>query len=48
MRAALVLIHRYGGLAMAPFLIIAGLTGSVLVFMPELDAWLNPELYTVR
>ena len=38
-------IHRYTGLAIAAFLVIAGLTGSVIAFAPELDTWLNPELY---
>lgn len=38
-----VLIHRYAGLYMALFLIIAGLTGSILAFYHELDHWLNPE-----
>jgi uncharacterized iron-regulated membrane protein len=37
-----VIIHRYAGLAMALFLIMAGLTGSILAFNDELDAWLNP------
>ena len=38
-----VTLHRYGGLAMAVFLLIAGLTGSVIAFHRELDAWLNPD-----
>ena len=38
-----VILHRYGGLAMAVFLLIAGLTGSVIAFHRELDAWLNPD-----
>jgi uncharacterized iron-regulated membrane protein len=42
-----VFIHRWAGLAMALFLIIVGLTGSVLAFREELDVWLNPELLTV-
>ena len=40
-------LHRYAGLAMALFLVIVGLTGSVLAFREELDVWLNPELLTV-
>lgn len=39
-----VLIHRYVGLAMTVFLIIVGLTGSVLAFKDDLDLWLNPDL----
>lgn len=46
MRRLFVLTHRYAGLAMTLFLIIVGLTGSVLAFYHELDRWLNPELLT--
>ena len=46
MRAFLVLLHRYIGLATALFLLMAGLTGSILAFNHELDEWLNPEFYT--
>jgi uncharacterized iron-regulated membrane protein len=46
-RAFWVWLHRWAGLAMALFLIIVGLTGSVLAFREELDVWLNPELLTV-
>lgn len=42
-----VVIHRWAGLALALFLSIAGLTGSLLAFYDELDAWLNPALLTV-
>lgn len=38
-------MHRYIGLSIAGFLVIAGLTGAVLTFEPELDAALNPELF---
>jgi uncharacterized iron-regulated membrane protein len=48
LRAALVRLHRYAGLAMAGVLVIAGLSGSVLAFQGELDAWLNPELFQAR
>jgi uncharacterized iron-regulated membrane protein len=37
-----VLVHRYAGLFMAFFLMIIGLTGSIIVFNPELDNWFNP------
>ncbi|TKB72316.1 MAG: PepSY domain-containing protein [Nitrospira sp.] len=37
-----VLAHRYAGLFMAFFLIVAGLTGSILAFDNELNHWLNP------
>jgi uncharacterized iron-regulated membrane protein len=48
MRAALVRLHRWLGLAMAGFLVVAGLTGSVIAFNHELDEWLNPELFEAR
>ena len=48
MRPFLTVLHRYGGLAMAVFLVIAGLTGSVLAFRAELDGWLNPHLFRVE
>jgi len=38
-----VLLHRYTGLAMTAFLIIVGLTGSLLAFLPELEAMINPQ-----
>jgi uncharacterized iron-regulated membrane protein len=44
-RWILVLVHRYVGLSIAGFLVIAGLTGAVLTFEPELDAALNPDLF---
>ncbi|MGQ9370129.1 PepSY-associated TM helix domain-containing protein [Azospirillum sp. ST 5-10] len=45
MRALLVRLHRWAGLATAAFLAVAGLTGSVLAFQHEIDAWLNPHFY---
>ncbi|WP_124552898.1 PepSY-associated TM helix domain-containing protein [Methylophilus methylotrophus] len=45
MRHALVLWHRWVGLAMAAFLIISGFTGAIIAFEDELDAWLNPQLF---
>lgn len=45
MRHILVLWHRWVGLAMATFLIISGLTGAIIAFEDELDAWLNPQLF---
>lgn len=40
-------IHFYLGLWIGAFLVILGLTGSILVFFIEIDEWLNPELLTV-
>ncbi|MBN9554764.1 MAG: PepSY domain-containing protein [Alphaproteobacteria bacterium] len=47
-RAVLVRLHRYAGLTIALFLIFAGLTGSVIAFNEELDAWLNPSLFRAQ
>lgn len=44
-RPLLTVIHRYTGLAMAIFLVLAGVTGSIIAFDDELDAWLNPHLF---
>lgn len=48
MHRALLLAHRYVGLAIAVFLVVAGLTGSVLVYYHELDAAINPQLLRVH
>ena len=42
-----VLVHRYAGLYIVFFLIVVGLTGSVLAFKDELDLYLNPDLLRV-
>ena len=47
-REMLVRFHRWAGLGMALFLIIAGLTGSVIAFYHELDEALNPDLFHVK
>ena len=47
MRDAFVIIHRYVGLMLVPFLVIIGLTGAILAFYNELDRWLNPAFLTV-
>ena len=47
-RPSWVWLHRYVGLATALFLTIAALTGSAIVFMPEIDTWLNPSLFRVQ
>ncbi len=41
------LVHRYVGLVLALFLIISGLTGSLLAFYDELDVAINAEIMTV-
>lgn len=41
-------LHRWIGLLLAGFLLIVGLTGSVLAFFPELERAINPEFYPVQ
>lgn len=48
MRPWLVPIHRYVGLALAGFVVLAGLTGAAITFEHELDAALNPRLLRVE
>ncbi|MCH8686562.1 PepSY-associated TM helix domain-containing protein [Pedomonas mirosovicensis] len=48
LRGLVVRLHRYFGLAIALFLVLAGLTGSLLVFQTELDAALNPRLFQIE
>ncbi|NOS75677.1 MAG: PepSY domain-containing protein, partial [Methyloglobulus sp.] len=38
-----VLLHRYAGLTMAGFLIIVGLSGSLLAFFTDLEQLINPH-----
>ena len=47
MRAALNLLHRWFGLAIAGFLFVSGLTGAVISWDHELDEMLNPHLTDV-
>jgi len=47
-RQILVFLHRYVGLAIAVFMVVAGLTGSLIAFRDELDVWLNPDLFQAR
>lgn len=44
-RAVALILHRWVGVGLAGFLIMAGLTGSVIAFHEPLDAWLNPALF---
>lgn len=39
-----VALHRYCGLAVMAMLFVSALTGSMLAFEHEIDAWLNPAL----
>ncbi|WP_263772628.1 PepSY-associated TM helix domain-containing protein [Propionivibrio soli] len=44
MRPLFVLLHRYAGLFMVPFLFVTGLTGAIISWDHELDDLLNPHL----
>ncbi len=44
MRRVFVFLHRYFGLAMALFLVIEGLTGSLLAFNSDLTILFDPRL----
>ena len=44
MRAFFTFIHRWVGLAIALFLVVAGLTGAVLSWDHEIDEWLNADI----
>ncbi|PLC49653.1 peptidase [Pollutimonas subterranea] len=44
MRAIATLLHRWAGLAIALFLIVAGLTGAITSWDHELDEWLNADI----
>lgn len=44
-RAVSLWLHRWIGVFLAGFLVMSGLTGSVIAFNLPLDAWLNPEIF---
>jgi uncharacterized iron-regulated membrane protein len=44
MRAFFLVIHRWVGLAIALFLLVAGLTGAVISWDHEVDEWLNADI----
>lgn len=48
LRPAAVRLHRWLGLSIAGFVAITGLSGALLAWHDELDAWLAPELLTAR
>ena len=47
MRSGLVWLHRWVGLLMAAFLVLEGLTGSLLAFREPLERLANPQLFGV-
>ncbi|MBI1753043.1 MAG: PepSY domain-containing protein [Acidobacteria bacterium] len=48
LRSWFVKLHRWFGLGAAAFLFIAGLTGAIISWDHELDAWLNPRFYQAQ
>ena len=46
-RGRLLVVHRWLGIGLAAFVVLAGLTGSLLAFHHEIDAFLVPELHRV-
>jgi len=48
LRGWFVKLHRWFGLGAAAFLFIAGLTGAVISWDHELDAWLNPQFFRAQ
>jgi uncharacterized iron-regulated membrane protein len=48
LRRLLVALHRWFGLGAAAFLFVAGLTGAIISWDHEIDAWLNPDLFVAR
>lgn len=47
MRQPLVWLHRWVGLLLAAFLVLEGLTGTLLAFRVPLERWTNPDLFAV-
>ena len=46
-RGGLLVVHRWLGIGLAAFVVLAGLSGSLLAFHHEIDAFLVPELHRV-
>jgi uncharacterized iron-regulated membrane protein len=47
MRRFWIFLHRWVGLAAAAFLVLSGLTGSILAFESDYDRWIHPSLWRV-
>lgn len=47
-RQTWVWLHRWIGLVMTLFLVVAGLTGSLIVFYDELDTLVSPQIHRVE
>lgn len=48
MRPVMVRLHRWLGVATALFLFVSGLTGAIIAWDHEIDAWLNPAFFHAR
>lgn len=48
MRGILVILHRYAGLVMAVFMVIVGITGSLLAFRTEIERVIAPQLFAAE
>ncbi len=47
MRKSLLNLHLYGALVMGIFIVIVGLSGSIIAFETELDRLTRPDLFHV-
>src|SRR5581483_1975475 len=48
MRKVLFNLHLYGALIAGLFVVVIGVTGSIMAFEPELDRLTNPSLFRVE
>lgn len=48
LRRISLVLHRYLGLYVGALIVLVSVTGSVLVFRAEIDAWLHPEMLRVE
>jgi len=44
-RRATIKVHKYVGLVVAVWVIVQAVTGSLLAFSDQIDAWANPQLF---
>ena len=44
-RRVFVWLHRWVGLLLTGFLIVVGLTGSLITFNSEIERWISPQVY---
>ena len=48
MRAVLLKLHLWIGVSAAIFLVVLGITGSIMAFEGEIDHWLHPAIWYVK